>query len=160
MAAPALLLLRLTIAAVLAAHGAHRLFGVFGGPGVGPGGLSHTATYFASLGIGQSFAAAVVAGAIQLVGGLFLAVGFGARVTSAVVLVLVGVEVWKDQLRWGFFLNWTLDPARGHGIEFSLVMVAVLVTIVLAGPGDWSFDGRRARRSASRAAGRARLRRH
>ena len=48
-----LLLLRLALAAVSMAHGAHTLFGAFGGPGsgVGPGGLAQTAAQFTAMGL-------------------------------------------------------------------------------------------------------------
>ena len=111
------------------------------------------------MGVTQGFAAAVLAGLIQLIGGICLVVGFGVRPMSIAMAALLGFEIWKDQARWGFFLNWTLDPARGHGAEYFVVLIGVLVFLVMSGAGDWSIDGRRARRSASRAAGRARLRR-
>ena len=46
-----LLVLRLSLAAVSIAHGAHILFGTFGGPGsgVGAGGLTQTAAQFAAM---------------------------------------------------------------------------------------------------------------
>jgi len=64
----------------------------------------------------------------------------------------------KLQAKWGFFLNWTNDATRGHGTEFSIVLLCMLACLVLTGPGDFSLDGRRATTKARRAAGRARLR--
>lgn len=159
MAALGLLVLRLTLASVFIAHGAHELFGAFAGPGFGPGGLSNTAAHFAAMGVTQGFAAAVLGALIQLVGGICLAVGFGVRPTAVLIAALLGFEIWKDQSRWGFFLNWTLDPGRGHGAEYFVVLIGVLFFLVISGAGAWSVDGRRATRVASRAAGRARLRR-
>jgi uncharacterized membrane protein YphA (DoxX/SURF4 family) len=72
----------------------------------------------------------------------------------------LGILIWKDQMRWGFFANWMLDPERGHGVEISIVLAGALVCLALAGAGDWSIDGWRARAAAARASGRARLRRN
>ena len=71
---------------------------------------------------------------------------------------IVGVLMWKTQSKWGFFLNWTNDATRGHGIEFSIVLLGMLACLLLTGAGDLSLDGRRASTAARRAAGRARLR--
>jgi uncharacterized membrane protein YphA (DoxX/SURF4 family) len=55
-------------------------------------------------------------------------------------------------------MYWVIDPSRGHGVEYSLVLVGALVCLAATGAGDFSIDGRSARRAASRASGRARLR--
>src|SRR5262245_43849589 len=158
MAALGLVVLRLTLATVLIAHGLHQLTGLFGGPGVGPGGLTTTAAYFTSIGLVPGFVAAVLAGCIQVLGGVLIAIGLLTRWASLAVVGYLGVLVWKDQSRWGFFVNWVLDPGRGHGFEYSIVLVGGLLCLVLAGSGDFSIDGRRASRAASRASARARLR--
>jgi uncharacterized membrane protein YphA (DoxX/SURF4 family) len=44
-------------------------------------------------------------------------------------------------------------------MEFSILMIGALTALALSGAGDWSIDGRRATTAATRAAGRARLRR-
>src|SRR5689334_6686949 len=113
-----LLVMRLTVAMVLAAHGAHVLFGAFAGAGVGPGGLTATAATFASANITPAFPMAVLAGVVQIAGGMLIAVGFMTRAASLAVALLLGVQVWRAQWRWGFFMNWVLNPAQGHGIEF------------------------------------------
>ena len=158
--AAGLLVLRMTVAAILVAHGAHRLFGVFAGPALGPGGLTHAATYFASLGAGAGLALAALAGVIQLISGALLAVGFMTRGAELAAAADRAIEMWKVQWAWGFFLNWAGAADRGQGIEFSVMLTAALVCLVFAGPGDWSIDGRRANSAASRAAGRARVRRN
>jgi uncharacterized membrane protein YphA (DoxX/SURF4 family) len=66
--------------------------------------------------------------------------------------------LFRDSARWGFFLNWRLDPTRGHGMEFSLLLIGGLACLCVTGAGRWSIDGVRSRSAAARAAGRARLR--
>src|SRR5579863_1265881 len=157
MPALGLLVLRFTLAAILVAHGAHQLFGAFDGPGVGPGGLAHTARYFAALGLTPAVPVAVLSGLVQLLGGALLVVGLWVRTASVLVIAYLGLEIWKDQVQWGFFLNWMSVPARGQGFEYSAVLIGALLCLVLGGGGDWSLDGRRTSHAASRAAARARL---
>ena len=152
-----LVLLRLALAAVLVAHGAHTL-GLLAAPGAGPGGLTMATAHYASLGLAAPFALALTMALLRLVGGLLMAIGYLTRSAGLLLVASEGVNVWKDSGRWGFFLNWTNDPSRGHGIEFGLLMVGALACLILTGAGDWSIDGRRARSSAARSAGRARLR--
>jgi putative oxidoreductase len=97
-------------------------------------------------------------GVLQFAGGLLLAAGYYTRLAAIALALLETLSIWVDSARWGFFLNWTSDPTRGHGMEYSLVLVAAAVCLALAGAGDWSIDGIRARSEASRAAGRARTR--
>jgi len=158
MAGLGLAVLRLTLASALLAHGLHQLSGMFAGPGSGPGGLATTAAYFSGLGLEPGFAFAVLASTIQVLGGLLIAIGLLTRWASIALLGYFGVVVWKDQVRWGYFMNWVLDPTRGHGYEYSLLLAGGLLCLVFAGGGDWSFDGRRANRAALRASARARLR--
>jgi putative oxidoreductase len=158
MIASALLVIRLTLAIVLVAHGAHDLFGAFAGPGIGPGGLTNATTYMASLGLAPAFPLAVMDGVLHLAGGALLAAGWFTRSTAIVLASYLGVLVLRDSARWGFFLNWTLDRTRGHGMEMAILLIGGLAALALAGAGDWSLDGFRASTAAARASGRARLR--
>ena len=160
MNAAGLLLLRLAVAVVLLAHGSHQVFGMFGGPGVGPGGLTTTAARFSTLGLEPGYPLAVMAGTIQLAAGGLIVIGLLTRWASIASALYLGIMIWKDQWRWGFFANWMIDPQRGHGVEISVMLVGALMCLALAGAGDWSIDGWRARVAAARASGRARLRRN
>lgn len=153
-----LLILRLAAGAVLIAHGAHKLFGTFGGPGIGPGGLTTVAAYFTSIGLEPGFPLAVLAGLIQLAGGLLLTTGFLTRWAAIAVLTYISLSIWKEHFKWGFFLNWVGDPGRANGMEYSILFAGVLFCLAVTGAGDWSIDGRREVTAASRAMGRARLR--
>jgi putative oxidoreductase len=103
---------------------------------------------------------ALFAGLIQFAGGLLLAIGWLTRWVSAALILFLAVTAWKMHALWGFFINWTGEPTRGHGLEYALVLAGALGCLALAGGGDWSIDGRRSDRAAMRAAaGRARLRR-
>jgi len=153
-----LALLRLALAAVLVAHGAHELFGVWTGPGIGPGGLTNAAANLHAAGLEPAFILAVVGGLVHLAGGVLIALGALTRYAAAMCLIDVGVGLWKIHWRWGWFLNYTNVPGVGHGIEYLVLMAGALVCLMFTGGGDFSIDGRRASSRASRAAGRARLR--
>jgi putative oxidoreductase len=153
-----LLVLRLALAVVFFAHGANILFGSWSGPGIGGGGLTATAAYYVSLGLEPGWALALLSGSVQLIGSVLLGFGFLTRWAGMALAGFVAVGVWKEHLKWGFFLNWTFAPNQHHGIEYSLLLASVLLAFILGGAGDWSIDGYRQNRAASRAAGRARLR--
>lgn len=159
MSAPGLLALRFALALVFAAHGAHKLFGWFSGPGVGPGGLDETAAMLAALGLGPAFALAVTAGVAQLAGGVLLAVGLFTRWASWVLALYLLAGMWLEHLQWGLFLNWTIIDGRGHGIEYSIVALGAVVCLALCGAGDWSIDGQRALSAEADALARDRIKR-
>jgi putative oxidoreductase len=153
-----LALLRLTLAAVFVAHGAHELFGVWSGPGIGPGGLTNTAANLHASGLEPAFLLAVLGGVVHLVGGLLIGLGALTRYAAAMCLVDVGIGLWKIHWHWGWFLNDTNVPGVGHGIEYLTLMAGALACLIFNGAGDFSIDGRRASTRAARVAGRARLR--
>jgi len=138
--------LRLVVGAVFIAHGAQKLFGVWGG-----GGLSGTETYFSQLGLEPAYPLAVVAGAIEFGGGILLLAGGLTLVASLALVLEMLVAIWKVHLANGFFVG-------VNGYEFNLTLIAALLSLILTGPGAFSLDGRRASHAAARAAGRARLR--
>ncbi len=145
--------LRLAAGAVFAAHGAQKLFGLWGG-----GGLSGTAAFFAQLGLTPAYPLALLVGIVELGGGLLLLAGAFTLVASAALTVTMLVAVWTVHLANGFFLNWTMTPGQGHGYEFNLALVATLVSLMLTGPGALSVDRRRAMAAEIQAFGRARIR--
>jgi putative oxidoreductase len=156
MFATGLTVLRVVVAAVFLAHGLHTLFGLWGGPGVGPGGLAAASARLDAAGLSPGYVMAVLAGTIQLGCGALLAAGWLTRWAALALLLYVALTSWKLHLRWGFFLNWVGDAGRGHGLEHAIVLAAALVCLMLSGGGAFSLDGRRASHAASRAAGRAR----
>ncbi|HVL68084.1 MAG TPA: DoxX family protein [Vicinamibacterales bacterium] len=145
--------LRLAVAAVFIAHGAQKLFGIWGG-----GGLDGTAAYFAQLGLQPAYPLAVGVGILEFGGGLLLLLGAYTLVTAFLLAGDMAVAIWKVHAAGGFFLNWNLVPGQVHGYEFNLTLIAALICLMLAGPGAFSVDARRASHAAAEAAGRARLR--
>ena len=153
-----LAVLRLALATVFIAHGAHILFGLWAGPGIGTGGLDLTAQAFAANGLAPAFPLAVLTGIIEFAGGILLAIGWFTRVAAPLLVIVICVAIWKMQWAYGFFLNWMGAVDRGQGYEYSLLLIGALICLSLTGAGEWSIDGQREASRASRQAGRARLR--
>src|SRR5262245_38354252 len=117
----ALLFSRLIIGLVFMAHGAQKLFGAFGGPG-----LSAFVQMMGPLGylvaIGEFF------------GGLGLMFGFLSRFSAASIIVIMLGAIGLVHAKFGFFMNWAGQQA-GEGFEYHLIAIAALLAIVIAGPG-------------------------
>ena len=145
--------LRLAIGAVFVAHGAQKLFGVWGG-----GGLAGTAAFFGQLGLTPAYPLAILVGLVEFAGGLMLIAGALTLFAALALVINMVVATWKVHLVNGFFLNWSLVPGQGHGYEFNIALIGALVALMLTGPGAFSVDGRRARSAEAEAYGRARLR--
>ena len=144
--------LRLALGVVFVAHGAQKLFGLWGGDGP-----TATAAFFNQLGLTPAYVLALGVGIAELAGGLLLIAGLFTLPACAVLAVDMAVAVWKVHLANGFFLNWKNAPGLGHGIEYNLVLIAGLVALMLTGPGALSLDARRRESAETEAAGRARV---
>lgn len=145
--------LRLAMGGVFIAHGAQKLFGVWGGPG-----LTGSAGFFAALGLPAPFLLAVLVAIVETGGGVLLVVGWQTIWVALALIVNMGVAVWKVHYANGFFLNWTLTPGVGHGYEYNLVLIGGLLCLIFTGAGALSIDYARERAAEEEAAGRARLR--
>jgi putative oxidoreductase len=127
MADIAILVLRLALGFMFAAHGLQKAFGLFGGPGIG--GFSEM---LVGLGFKPSLFWAYLAAYAELVGGILLAVGFLTRGAAFVLLVLILVAVFKVHLSKGFFLS------QG-GFEYTFIIFSVCLALILLGPGKFTI---------------------
>jgi putative oxidoreductase len=93
------LMVRAAAGLLLVPHGAQKLFGWFGGHGI-----VGTGEFFASK-LGLPASVAVLAGLIEFVGGLLLAIGLATRAAAALVAGLMVVAMVHVHLPKGFF--WT-----------------------------------------------------
>lgn len=121
-----LLVLRLAVGLTVAAHGAQKLFGWFGG-----GGIDGTAGFFTSVGYPSGTAMAVVAGLTETFGGLALALGLLTPLAGAAVF---GTLLNALAVKWGggFFAP--------DGVEYEVLLVAAAAGLTLAGPGRIAAD--------------------
>lgn len=123
-----LLLIRVVFGLVFAAHGAQKLFGWFGGYGIGG-----TGGWLESLGFRPGRAFATLAGSGEFVGGLLLALGFLGAVGPALMLSVMLVASITVHRKNGLF-------AANNGIELPLLFATAAIGIALIGPGRYSLD--------------------
>jgi putative oxidoreductase len=113
---------------IFAAHGAQKLFGSFGGPG-----LKGTAAFFDQLGIRPGRPMAILAGLAEFAGGILVAVGLLTPLVAVALIAVMAVAVLKVHLKNGFF-------AQNGGYEFNLALAGMALTLLLAGAGALSLD--------------------
>jgi putative oxidoreductase len=145
--------LRLCVGAVFLVHGAQKLFGLLGGPGI-----SGTAKLLASYGLPYSTPLAVAFGLVEFGGGVLLILGSLTLWVALALLVELGLIIWKVHYPHGFTLSGGLPPGSGYSGELHLVMIGALLCLLLGGPGAWSIDERRMQNAEAQARGRARMR--
>lgn len=124
----ALLGARMLVGGYLAAHGAQKLFGKFGGHG-----LEGTGGWMASLGLTPGRPMAAAAGGAELGGGLLVAAGLAHPVGPLAVASTMAVAAGTAHRGQGAF------TATG-GPELPLTNMAAAVALGAAGPGRYSAD--------------------
>jgi len=123
-----ILLIRVTVGLTLAAHGAQKLFGWFGGYG-----LTGTAGWLESVGFRPGRVHALMAGLVEVGGGLLLALGAATPIGAALVASVMIVAAVTAHLKNGFFLS-------SGGYEYNLVLGVAAIAIAFTGAGAWSID--------------------
>jgi putative oxidoreductase len=126
----ALLVVRVVAGVIFAAHGAQKLFGAFGGPGLaamvqpppdGMGPLGYPVT------VGEFF------------GGLGLIVGFLCRFSAGSLIVIMLGAIGLVHGQHGFFLGRSpTDTLATAGFEYNLALIGLLFPVLIAGPGRFS----------------------
>jgi putative oxidoreductase len=129
---PLLLVARVVLGVVMFAHGSQKLFGLFGGRGLDP-----TYAFFAGFGIPPWLG--TVAMVAEFGGEIALVLGLLGRLAAAGLIVNMLVAIVVVHGRFGFFMNWG-GQQRGEGIEFHLITIALLLTILVRGSGLLSVD--------------------
>ena len=145
--------LRVCVGSVFLMHGAQKLFGLLGGPGV-----SGTARLLASFGIPYPSPLAIALGITEFGGGVLLILGSLTLWVSLALLVDVALTIWKVQYPHGFAMGGGVLSGHGTQVELDLVMLGALLCLALAGPGAWSVDDRRSQHAEAQARSRARIR--
>jgi putative oxidoreductase len=123
-----ILLIRVVLGLTMAAHGAQKLFGWFGG-----GGLRATAGGFESLRYRAPLLMALAAGLSEFGGGLLLAVGLLTPLAALAICIVMLNAIATVHWRNGFWTN------KG-GYEFNLLILASAVALAATGPGRFSLD--------------------
>jgi putative oxidoreductase len=124
-----LLVVRLVLGALMAAHGAQKLFGWFGGYG-----LAAVSGFFETLGFRPGRLFATLASAAEVVSGVLMAVGLFGPIGPALMVAVMIVAAVSVHWQHGLF-------AGSNGIEVPLLYGAGAAALALTGPGLYSLDG-------------------
>jgi putative oxidoreductase len=126
-------IVRLILGVVFFAHGAQKLLGWFGGPGLKP----TISMMHEHLGLPVPIAFLTVAA--EFLCGLGLIFGFLGRVAAIGIAFIMFAAIFMVHARNGLFLNWFGDR-KGHGYEYHLLAIALAAVIVARGSGAASLD--------------------
>ena len=128
MVAAGLLVLRLVVGLTLAAHGAQKLFGWWGGPG-----MQNWTAGMTRMRIRPAAPWAWMSALAEFLGGLGFAAGLLIPLPNFAILGAMLVAIALVHWPKGFF------TAKG-GFEFNLSIIAAIAAVALAGPGAYSLD--------------------
>jgi putative oxidoreductase len=121
------LVARLVLGPLMAAHGAQKLFGWFGGYG-----LAGVSGWLESIGYKPGRLFALAAGLSEFAGGLLIAAGLFGPVGPALVIATMIVAAGS--------VHWPNVFAASNGIELPLVYGVGAAALALTGPGVYSLD--------------------
>lgn len=122
------LVLRLPLGIILAAHGAQKLFGWFGGYG-----LEGTGQWMASIGLEPGYLMALLAGSAEFFGGIALILGLLTRPAALLAAFTMVIAIVTVHLENGLFMS-------NNGYEFALSLLAASVALTLRGGGSLALD--------------------
>ena len=131
-----LLVLRVWLGVVLAAHGMQKLFGLWGGPGIDgfKNSLSDVGYQHADI-LAYLASGGEIAGGVLLIIGLFTPIAAAGAVAFLINGLLAAVSSGEHSQIFAFFLP------QGHEYQITLIVLAVAVT--LCGPGRYGLDAGR-----------------
>ncbi|GGU74279.1 quinol oxidase [Pseudomonas laurentiana] len=124
-----LTLVRVMVGIIFMAHGAQKLFGLFGG-----GGLAGTAQFMESLGLAPGLLMALMSGGAEFFGGLALVLGLLARPAALALVVTLIVAIFSAHIHNGLFM-------ANNGYEFALALLGGSLAVLFEGAGKASVDG-------------------
>src|SRR4030081_1302588 len=123
-----LLILRLVVRLTVAGHGAQKLFGVWGGPG-----MNGWTQVVQRLRMRPARPLAWIAALSEFGGGLLLALGLLSPLGSLAIIGAMLVAIATVHLSKGFWVS------KG-GFEFNLTLIGAAAALAITGPGAYSLD--------------------
>lgn len=123
-----LLILRVVGGLTLAAHGAQKLLGWFGGSG-----FAGTVTMQERMGLKPAQLWALFAILGEFFGGLSVALGLLTPLGAAGMFGVMFMAIFKSHWKNGFF-------SSKRGFEFPLQLLTIAIVVGLVGPGAYSLD--------------------
>jgi len=129
---PAQLFIRLALGVVMFPHGAQKVFGWFGGPG-----LEQTLRTFSEMGF--PVWSTLVLMVIEYLGSIFLIMGFLTRLWAIGMATTITICMFMNHVQNGFFMNW-FGQQNGEGIEYHILVIGIAIALTLRGGGMFSVD--------------------
>ncbi|MFJ4349379.1 DoxX family protein [Pseudomonas sp. NPDC089428] len=120
--------IRILVGVIFMAHGAQKLFGLFGGYG-----LEGTGQWMESIGLAPGYLMALLSGSAEFFGGLALVIGLLARPAALALTVTLAVAIFSVHINNGLFMS-------NNGYEFALALLAGTVAVLIEGAGRLSLD--------------------
>jgi putative oxidoreductase len=124
-----LLLLRFAVGGTFFAHGMQKVFGLWGGPGIGG-----FAQVLQGYGFTEPVVLAWVTGLTELVAGAFVVLGVGTPLAAAGLLAIM-INAVLLEAGGGFF-----EASDGGGVELEVVLGLAAAALVLTGAGRVALE--------------------
>ena len=122
-----LLIVRVIVGVIFAAHGAQKMFGAFDGPG-----LSNMVKVMGPIAVPVSIG--------EFFGGIGLIFGFLCRFSAASLIVIMIGAIQIVHGKNGFFLGKApTDQLMNSGFEYNIALIGLLASNLIAGPGRFSI---------------------
>jgi putative oxidoreductase len=131
---PAQLFTRLALGVVMFPHGAQKVLGWFGGPGI-----TKTLQVFAGMGFPEWAVVALMG--VEFLGGMLLVFGFLTRLWAIGIGTIITICMFLSHVQHGFFMNW-VGQQQGEGFEYHLLVIGICLALLIKGGGALSIDGR------------------
>jgi putative oxidoreductase len=121
--------IRLALGAIMFAHGAQHVFGVWGGPGLNR--WVNQAAPFAEM--RPSWLWMGAAALSEFIGGALVMIGLYTRIGAFFIACVMLVAIFGVHWRYGFFIN-------EGGFEFPLALLGMAMALLIYGGGSASID--------------------
>lgn len=123
-----ILFIRLGLGVVFIAHGAQKLFGLFGGNG-----LAGTIGFMENMGFYPAFFWGTALACAEFFGGLFALLGLFSRWAGLFLAIVMSVAVFTVHLKNGLFLS-------DRGFEYVGSLLCMAMALLINGGGSLSLD--------------------
>ena len=128
------LIARLALGITIFPHGAQKLLGWFGGYG-----YSGTMGFLTGQ-IHLPWIIALLVILIEFFGSLLLIFGFLTRLAAFATLGSFLGVLFAIHIHNGFFMNWGMQPNKGEGYEYFILLFGLVFIALIAGGGKASVD--------------------
>lgn len=117
----ALWILRLVLGSVFFLHGAQKLFGWFGGPG-----MNGFINWIGTLGVNSFFAH--LAAMAEFIGGCLMLLGIATELGALMISPVMIGAIYLVHLPHGYFI-------QNNGFEYTLNLILLALAVIIGGPG-------------------------